>query len=215
MVRRVMGRWRSARYVGTSVVIVGLIGVTVAVGVSSARENPYLLSARPVQPAPERWVPISHLAQALPFVHRARLSRPLGLDGGTLVLTPAEGHPRISEQQALALFRKAQPDAIGPGGLAVVFADATLRGPDGPVQGVATGHASFAERPVWAVLWSSSAAEPCPLILAGHAQSSGPKSWQVGLISADGPAAGVLYTTRGTGPCGGPVSGPRASYGIP
>ena len=150
-------------------------------------------------------------------IHDARLDRSVLIDAGTLRLDPTSARSKVSEPEAIRLFRAgAMPFGSTVRNVNVVYADVTLR--LAVHDDVRVPHPRlppvFVHRPAWVVIWQDGGIFHCPGYRKPNVAE--PPSQHVELLAADGTGEGVEYTTFGNGPCGGttPRTAVTAGYWV-
>jgi len=136
-------------------------------------------------------------------IRDAHLSRPVLIDGGTLRLDPISGTARVSEAQALALFRAGSMPFTQVENVMVVYAAATMRLAVNDKDSLPRPRVApvFTHRAAWTFIWSER-----PIFCGESPQTSpAPEAQSVELLAADGSGEGLTYQTRGS-LCGNPVS---------
>jgi hypothetical protein len=134
-----------------------------------------------------------------------RAARTVVIDGGAMIISPppAHVHPALSAKQAATDAKAtttAAPGLVDPAGtaLAVVHLShtiaATVRYP--------------AQQLAWVTVIAPQLGVSCPPLLSGAGAFE--PSFHVVAIASSGSSA-LNYTSRGTGPCGGPIRPPSLS----
>lgn len=132
-----------------------------------------------------------------------RFVRPFDVDGGGLrVAPPSDSQGLVSLARAAEVVRDAmtydqgafQPSGLGLGSVTIT-------------PGLTQGLPTYQDRLAWVAVIGPQVAISCPLIASGE-DSASPPAFKVLVMDARSGMATLVYRSRGTGPCGGPVSGP-------